>query len=822
MDGRFDITILRYAWVQCEHVLKLSGAKVRGAVERRSTKRRWPDCFFSSGFAAFGALLLLAPSAKQALADEIGANDFRISDMGPDGDANFDASFGSGWAIWGKPAVAYNATADEYLVVWMGDDGSGAQLDDEFEIYAQRLDALTGEEVGPNDYRISDMGPDGEAEAFGRYPAVVYNPSADEYLVVWDGDEGTDAPVDDGREIYAQRLEGSTGAEIGADDFRISRVGAEGRVDLNANLPAVTYNPDADEYLVVWLADTENDDEYEIYGQRIDARTGAEIGPDDFRISDMGPDGDADFSAFSPSVAYNPNAGEYLVVWWGDDIDQDFEIFGQRLDGGTGEEIGVNDFRISDRISRGGFPAVVYNPNADEYLVVWHALPDTGSDPNPGAEIFGQRLDGSTAEEVGCNDFRISDMGPDGDANFGAGYPAVAYNASADEYLVVWRGDDDSDGLVDGEREIFGQRLDGATGLEIGPNDFRISDMGLDGHTAFEAINPALPQNPRADDFLVVWEGDDDTGALVDDEVEIFGQLVWIPDEQLATANSDDFVSYRIRRSRQGPKFYRFGPVRLSDRFGMADYEVVKPAQLLLPADAGGAGVFDGVTHLEEYRIKPTRETPRFAMLRNIEFRNRFGEHLLELKKPTSLLVPTHKSTSGPVEAPDPEEHLLDHFLCYKAKHQQRLDDGTRLPRFAKGTQVVVEDQFQTRRYDLKRITKLCSPVAKSEDASTPATLRSGPMRGALFPIEPAGIRNPDRHLVCYQAKFTSREIQQTGCGCNEAVDATCRGTRLDSRQPRHAKRNGLYTNNQFGPGLLDTIGEVEFCVPSLLSPRET
>jgi hypothetical protein len=45
-----------------------------------------------------------------------------------------------------------------------------------------------------------------------------------------------------------------------------------------------------------------------------------EIGTNDFRISDMGPDGNADFDAFPPSVAYNPTNNEYLVVWYGEDL----------------------------------------------------------------------------------------------------------------------------------------------------------------------------------------------------------------------------------------------------------------------------------------------------------------------------------------------------------------------------------------------------------------------------------------------------------------------------------------------------------------------
>ena len=37
----------------------------------------------------------------------------------------------------------------------------------------------------------------------------------------------------------------------------------------------------------------------------------------------------------------------------------------------------------------------------------------------------------------------------------------MAYGSDPDELLVVWTGDDDVDGLVDEESEIFGQRLTG-------------------------------------------------------------------------------------------------------------------------------------------------------------------------------------------------------------------------------------------------------------------------------------------------------------------------------------------------------------------------
>jgi hypothetical protein len=387
---------------------------------------------------------------------EVGLNDFRISHMGNDGDTKF-AAF--------DPVVAYNNRDHEYLVVWSGDDVT----DNEYEIFGQRLDAATGALRGGK-IRISDMGPDGNA-AFGAFhPAVAYNPTNNEYLVVWQGDDNTGMLVESEYEIYGQRLDAATGAEVGINDFRISHMGPDGYTDYGGFEPAVAYNGRNNEYLVVWEGDDNSGNlvagEFEIFGQRLDAATGAPIGANDFRISHMGPDGNIDSAAIEPAVAYNGAANEYLVVWYGNDTpDSAYEIFGQRLSAATGAQIGVNDFRISDLGPNGNSafgarsPAVAYNRAANEYLVVWQGDENTGTLVRGEVEIFGQRLDAATGAEVGVNDFRLSDMGPDGNPNFGARNPAVAYNGAANEYLVVWSGDDNTGNLVDDEREIFGQRF---------------------------------------------------------------------------------------------------------------------------------------------------------------------------------------------------------------------------------------------------------------------------------------------------------------------------------------------------------------------------
>jgi len=270
------------------------------------------------------------------------------------------------------------------------------------------------------------------------------------------------------------------------------------------------------------------DNEFEIFGQRLDA-AGAAVGSNDFRISDMGTNGSTLFRARDAAVAYNNADNEYLVVWYGDDTTNDEdEIYGQRLNAATGAAVGTNDFRISDMGPDGDSdydaeaPAVACNSTNNEYLVVWQGDENTAPLVNQELEIFGQRL-AASGTQVGSNDFRISDMGPDGDTAYIGAFPAVAYNSASNEYLVVWWGDDNRAPLVDQEDEIFGQRLDAATGAEVGSNDFRLSDMGPNGPVFF-AEYPAVAYNSANNEYLTVWDGDDDTAPLVLNEVEIFGQ----------------------------------------------------------------------------------------------------------------------------------------------------------------------------------------------------------------------------------------------------------------------------------------------------------
>jgi hypothetical protein len=475
------------------------------------------------------ALLLLWLALSTAGADgsgldapgEIGDNDFRISDMGPNLSDAYEATL---------PDVAHNSANNRFLVVWMGDNNTPPQVNDEYEIWGQRINAATGAAVWSNDFRISQAGPDGDVGWAAEEPAAAYNPTDNQYLVVWSGSDDADGCVAGEQEIWGQRVDGATRFLIG-DSIRISHAGGTGITTYSAWQPDVVYNGVSGEYLVVWSGEDSNDGmvdyEYEIFLQRIDAATGVEIGGDE-RISDAGGLGDSSYGAFGPKVAFNSFDNQYLVVWYGkDDLPGivEREIWGQRLSA-TGAEIGANDFRISDMGPDGDtafepfLPEVAYNSVDNEYLVVWSGDDVTDNE----REIWGQRLS-ADGIEIGVNDFRISDMGPDGAVVFGTSEPAVAYDATFNTYLVAWRGDDDLVGV--NENEIFGQYLDAATGAEIGGNDVRLSDMGPDGSTDFNVEYPSVAYNSTDNQYLVVWSGDTlEPLTLADEEFEIFGQRV--------------------------------------------------------------------------------------------------------------------------------------------------------------------------------------------------------------------------------------------------------------------------------------------------------
>lgn len=450
---------------------------------------------------------------------EIGEDDRLLSDMGRDD--TYDAV---------TPAVAYNTTDHEYLVVWSADDPTHELPDGQFEIYGQRVDAATGREIGPNDFRISFVNTDESPEGYDAVtPDVAYNSTHNEYLVVW----RNDADVDDEFEIFGSVLTADGASRI---TTRISNMGPAGDPNFDALDPAVIYNASEKRYLVTWWGNHDlpglDPQEREIYARLL---TGTSVLPINkvIRVSSAGPDNDTRYEAFSPRAVYNSIRNHYFIVWAASDVNGDMtvgeiEIFGRLFNAigvpVTGEEVRISqagtdgDVNVSARL-----PDVAFNQTENEYLVVWQAN-DTNADlPKDKTEIFGQLVD-ATGNPTGADDFRISTTGATYSPADYAQQARAGYEPFTNQYAVIWQAND-SFGDTGREREIAGQFLE-ADGARVLDEDLLLSQMGPIGYDDYRATQPALSCAVGAPSCLVVWTGDHNAGTLVDDEHEIFGQLL--------------------------------------------------------------------------------------------------------------------------------------------------------------------------------------------------------------------------------------------------------------------------------------------------------
>ena len=370
-------------------------------------------------------------------------------------------------------------------------------------------------------------------------------------------------------------------AQPAGDQIAISQAGADGDAARRADNPSAAFSPVTATALVVWSADDQQNDKYEIFGRFVGS-DGIPRGGE-FRIGTAGPPGDAKWWARDARVAYNSVANEFLVVWTSEEppVDGDFEIRGQRV-GATGLLLGASS-RLSsmgpgDAAFNAGQPQVVFNAQRNEYVVVWHGIDDA----RPGkTEVWARRVAGETGVARGA-DTRISSL------RYASNWPTIALNATDNEYVVAWIGKNNPAAVssqrtfvqrltadlalvggnrqviqigethkpavlhnplvneylvavaavVGGDTEAYVQRLS-AGGAEVGAGDARISRMGPDGAPDYGLlVDIALGYSPARREYVVAWSGDTTSFGLVRDENEVFGQALG---DGAAQVGLDDF-----------------------------------------------------------------------------------------------------------------------------------------------------------------------------------------------------------------------------------------------------------------------------------------
>jgi hypothetical protein len=354
-------------------------------------------------------------------------------------------------------------------------------------------------------FRISDHPP---AMGGGFVPDVAYNTTTGEHLVVW---AGADAFEEfGGTVIYAQRT-AADGSLVG-DRIQVS--------DARGNVPAVAYNGDDNEWLVTWASS----DERGVRGQRI-AANGTEAGTNDFRIPDL------NYSPDNADVAYSSAAREYMVGW----VDSD-QAWVHRVgpDGSDrSDDLPQHDTAgLFATDSEPGTASITYSPVAQQYMLVWHTQPETGTSHR---QVYGQRiaLDGS---QVGDN-IRVSNQDETAGTSRVAGATVVA-NTTNGDYLVTWRGEQTA-GQDDGDWEVIGQRL-AADGSELG-GDFAVT-------TSLSPNKADLAYNPNANEYVALFQAVNAEDSLVAG----FGPTMEVHGQRIAADGSFPARLFRLSDMAQG------------------------------------------------------------------------------------------------------------------------------------------------------------------------------------------------------------------------------------------------------------------------------
>jgi hypothetical protein len=406
------------------------------------------------------------------------------------------------------PAVAYNSTANQYLVVYAREIAANNR-----DIYG-RLVRPDGTFGGPA-FVICDDANDQDK------PDVVHNATANEYLVVWHDGRGT------GWDIYGRRVTAAgvaTGTEIPIS------TAANDQTD-----PAVAWNGAAG-YLVVWQDSRNSTTDTDIYARRIDQ--GGNPQPNEIRLSPAG-------AQQAPDVAYTSGVNPWLVIWEDcrNQASSGIDVYGQRLPL-TGAPAGQGNFVIYDGPNDQKHAALAATGAGPAYLVVWE---DQRS--GDGLEVVGQ---GISMAPGGLNRYDLNVSAPLGSQE----NPRVAYNPNAQQFFVVWQ-----DGRQNraNEWDIYGQIV-----LTSG---IPITDNIVVQNEEHALMEPAVAYSTISNTYLVVW--DDQYGGDVESRVvradgtlgtaqDVFGGAITVTQPAIAynSAANEYLVVFAYRASATNQDIY--------------------------------------------------------------------------------------------------------------------------------------------------------------------------------------------------------------------------------------------------------------------------
>jgi uncharacterized protein YlbG (UPF0298 family) len=254
--------------------------------------------------------------------------------------------------------------------------------------------------------------------------------------------------------------------------------------DLKKSLPDVAYNSAEDNYFVFWAAapgEESQTADYFISGQKISS-IGKALGEPVEVVK-------TENLVLLPRVLYNPNKNQYLVIYCL--AEDNMNIRGVILDA-DGKAVGEH-FKVTDAPGNQFHYTMAFNSKKNQFFITYN---DSRNGAN---DVFGVILDETGA--VVKEEFVISNV---------AGHqinPVVCYNPQEDTYLVNWEdfrahGDSlDEYGTLDVMTDIYGALLAADGTILLNDITMCVDANTIDGDQRFNDIT----YNSKTNQFLVSW-----------------------------------------------------------------------------------------------------------------------------------------------------------------------------------------------------------------------------------------------------------------------------------------------------------------------------
>ena len=296
-------------------------------------------------------------------------------------------------------------------------------------------------------------------------PNLAYDLVTNRYLAIYNYADGTG-----GGRLYG-RLINPDGTPY-APEFPISEQKSYARL-----FSAAAYDAFHQKFVVVWDIFNASTNDMDIQGQLVNPE--GTLDGWNFTVSNK-----AGVADYGPAIAYDGTNHQTLAVWNKHTFPTDEEdVFGRFFVKDVAQ--GADEFAIAAVPgSSQGLPALAFDPTNNQFLVVF--IDDRDFATSEG-EIFGQLI-ASNRTLIGSNFYIVESAASPGDQI----YPAVAFNPTAQKFLVAW---EDS---RNGNADIYGRVVD-HDGTLVG-NSFPIGAVAGDQmyvSMAYDAMNQR---------FLAAWQ----------------------------------------------------------------------------------------------------------------------------------------------------------------------------------------------------------------------------------------------------------------------------------------------------------------------------